>query len=135
MIDDLRHRVVQILMQRSDGITFVVSVAAFLLSVGFFSYDTPYVSAYEVLSRLMPLHLWGLFFLVYGVAKAINLFFVNCLYLTVSVSAVGIWAWNYLFLSFTVFDVAPPHPAELLIFLPVLCEVWSLVSIIYAKRE
>ena len=83
----------------------------------------------------MPFASWGAFFLAYGFAKVVNLLLIRQFFLTVLVSAIGMWGWNYLFLSFAVFDVAPLHPAELLMFLPVLCEVWSLVSIIYTKRE
>ena len=135
-MDALKRRLADILMQRSDGVSIVVALAAILLAFGFTIGTVDKFADYEALVRLMTPQQWALFFYLYGTAKIANIVFApRAFKLTVAISAAGMWGWNYIFLSFTLFDITPLHPSEMLRLLPVLCEVWSLVSLIYAKRE
>jgi hypothetical protein len=91
---------------------------------------------YEALTNLMPFYSWSAIFFVYATAKSYCLIFRKSpSWPEVTISGVGIWAWNYIFLSFTLFDKVPAAPTEFLLFIPVLAEVWALTSVVYFKNN
>lgn len=129
----IKARVADIVFKNSPEISLLLSIAATVAGIGFIFGVAN--TNYSALIDLMPLHGWALLFLVYGISKC---------YLVISNktptrwdilnSAVGVWAWNYIFLSFTLFDTEKLTPLELLLALPTLAEAWALTSIIYNKN-
>jgi hypothetical protein len=129
----IKDRVATIVFKYSPELSMAVAIAAFLLAVGFFTGSTN--NNYTALTDLMPFEQWGTIFLTYSLVKFYRLF--CCLrhtWVDIYVSAIGIWAWNYIFLSFTLFDKVPTAPTELLLFIPVMAEGWTLTSMIYQKN-
>jgi hypothetical protein len=129
----IKNRVATIVFKFSPELCMAVAIAALLLSVGFFTGTTN--SNYEALTELMGFNQWGTLFLVYSLIKFYRIFCaVQHTWVDIYVSAIGIWAWNYIFLSFTLFDKVPTAPTELLLFVPVMAEGWTLTSMIYKKN-
>jgi hypothetical protein len=131
---EIKNRVATLCFKYSYELAFAVASAAGLLSIGFFFGSTN--NNYTALTDLMPFHYWAAFFGIYSFVKFYRLFFSNVqTYIDIYVSAIGIWAWNYIFLSFTLFDKVPTAPTELLLFIPVMAEGWALTSMIYMKNS
>jgi hypothetical protein len=129
----IKDRVATIVFKYSPELSMAVAIAAFLLSIGFFTGSTN--NNYDALTDLMNFWQWGALFLVYSLVKFYRIF--CCLqhtWVDIYVSAIGIWAWNYIFLSFTLFDKVPTAPTELLLFIPVMAEGWTLTSMIYKNN-
>lgn len=130
---EIKNRVACIAFTYSYELAFAVAAAAGLLSIGFFFGSTN--NNYTALTDLMSFTHWGVFFAIYSLAKFYRLFFAEVLtYIDIYISAIGVWAWNYIFLSFTLFDKVPTAPTELLLFIPVMAEGWALTSMIYRNN-
>jgi hypothetical protein len=131
---EVKNRVASLAFKYSYELAFAVASAAGLLSLGFFFGSTN--NNYTALTDLMSFYAWGVFFGIYSLIKFYRLFFSYIQnYIDIYVSATGIWAWNYIFLSFTLFDTVPTAPTELLLFIPVMAEGWALTSMIYLKNS
>ena len=127
---EIKNRVATLCFRYSYELAFAVAAAAGLLSLGFFFGSTN--NNYTALTDLMSFTAWAILFGLYSIIKFYRLFFVQIQnYIDIYVCAVGIWAWNYIFLSFTLFDKVPTAPTELLLFIPVMAEGWALTSMIY----
>lgn len=126
----IKNRLVIILLARSKEVTFVLGILSALLGIGFAFGDTS-GSNYAPMLAVTTQYVWGILFLVYGGCKIWDALFDYGFKLSSLVSILGIWAWNFVFLSFTYYDTAPVTPTEVLLFLPVICEVWSLIINLY----
>lgn len=113
-------------IQKSESI-FILAVTAMLLAIGFFigngdnhNYAMIYAFAHQ--------YAWGMLFFVYSVVNFMT-YWGRTAYITQMLTGiVGLWAWNYIFLSFTVFDTTPMAPTEALLAVPIVVEAWILLS-------
>jgi len=128
-----KSKLASILFRDSPGVSFVLILAGWLVAIGFALGNSN--NNYDALINLMPFYSWSVLFTIYATAKSYCIIFRDTpSWPEVTVSSVGIWAWSYIFLSFTIYDRVPVAPTEFLLFLPVLAEVWALTSIIYYKN-
>ena len=67
-------------------------------------------------------------FFVYSCLKIYGAFHRLNRHVRFTNSVFGLWAWNYIFLSFTVFDATPVAPTELLLAVPTVIEVWTMLA-------
>lgn len=133
-ISIVKGRVAGMLSKYSPEMSLVLATCGWLLSIGFFIGTSN--NNYTALTDLMNFQSWGSLFLVYAVIKTYRVLISNTQnWLDILNSSVGIWAWNYIFLSFTLFDKVPTAPTEFLLFIPVLGEAWALTSIIYQANS
>jgi hypothetical protein len=129
----IKDRIATLAFKYSPELSMAVAIAAALLSVGFFTGSTN--NNYTALTELMSFWQWGALFAVYSGIKFYRLLCCRAqTWVDIYVSAIGIWAWNYIFLSFTLFDKVPTAPTELLLFIPVMAEGWTLTSMIYMRN-
>jgi hypothetical protein len=129
----IKDRIATLAFKYSPELSMAVALAAALLAVGFFTGSTN--NNYTALTELMSFWQWGALFATYSGIKLYRLLCCRSqTWVDIYVSAIGIWAWNYIFLSFTLFDKVPTAPTELLLFIPVMAEGWTLTSMIYMKN-
>lgn len=132
MLEQMRNKIAQLLSKYSPEMSLVLAACGWFLSFGFFLGHTN--NNYTALTDLMSFTEWGILFLLYAVVKSFRVLSSDTQnWIDIATSSVGIWAWNYIFLSFTLFDKVPTAPTEFLLFIPVLGEAWALTSIIYQK--
>lgn len=120
--------------QQAKILTLLLGLTAILLASGFLLGDSANNSNYRILLELFDYKVWSVIWGAYGILKFFQLFekLPYCVRITTSIT--GIWLWLYLFLSFIVFDRFDFSPAELLILLPLACEVGELVLEIFKFR-
>lgn len=111
----------------------VLGICALLLATGLYFGDTS-SSNYEILLELFSHETWAAIFALYGTAKIIQGSHRLPSGIDIVICAIGIWLWNYIFLSFVVFDFKNFTAIEILLLLPVACEVWELALEIFAFR-
>lgn len=115
------------------AITFLLGVCGISLSIGFVFMNTSNPN-YTALLQLANYAAWSLGFFTYGCIKVFQALFRVPYYIKLINAAQGMWLWTYLLLSFVVFDFSPLAPTELLLFVPVLCEVWEVtINIVNTK--
>lgn len=112
----------------------ILAVSAILFGIGLLFGDGNnhnYIMLFEFAHR----YAWAFLFLSYGIIKLISL--VGDLDFKVKIinEIIGLWSWNYLFLSFVVFDSTPVTPAEFLLALPILIESCILTSTVNNKNK
>lgn len=106
---------------------FLLALASAFLGLGFLFADGSN-SNYQMIYAFASKYAWGVFFLLYSASKFCAYFFRIDYKVKLASGVLGLWAWNYLLLSFTMFDITPITPAEILLILPVLVESWILLS-------
>lgn len=88
------------------------------------------------LALLMPFTYWGTGFLIYGMLRVYDTLWKPFSYqINLVISGVGVWLYNYMLLSATIFLVGETTPVYYLFTIPVLLELIILVDIIYTKSE
>ena len=107
---------------------FLLALAGAVLSLGF-AIGTGNNANYTLIFNFAPPLFWSFLFGVYTCIKVVGCFRRIDSRLKTTNSVVGLWAWNYIFLSFTVFDSTPIAPTELLLAVPTLIELWSMLDI------
>lgn len=120
--------------QQAKILTLLLGLTAILLAIGFLFGDSANNSNYKILIELFNHKVWAVMLATYGVLKFFQLFEKLPHFIRILTSVVGIWLWLYVFLSFIVFDRLDFSPAELLIVLPLACEVGELVLDIFNFR-
>lgn len=127
----LINRTIQLVtVQKTEAILMMIS-AGFLSAIGFFFGITHENSNYELMFGFMSQYLWAMLFFIYASVKSVGLFFeVNYIAKVIN-GVVGLWAWVYMFLSFTFFDQAPLTPTEILLLMPVVVQSWLILSTVY----
>lgn len=108
----------------------ISALTGMFLGFGFLT-STEHNQNYTLITNLMPYFLWGYLFLSYGLTKLAQTLFRVRYCIKILVSAIGMWAWLYIFLSFTLFDSTPMAPTEILLSIPVVIELWSLTTTIH----
>lgn len=130
----LKSRIADVFLTDSFCLPMLLGVCGILLGLGFAIGD-PAPSNYVSLLSFAGSKFWAVTFILYGCVKIISVFTSIKPIMLSSVSVFGIWAWNYLLLSFVVFDPTPAAPTEVLLAVPLLCDLWSLVQNIYMHGE
>lgn len=128
MQDSLSFKIAYLLAITKVETTVMLCIAACLLSVGFLSgvHDTS--ADYKLIWEFGSNYFWCYTFGIYAAIKAISLYRPIDYRINLCNSAVGLWGWLYICLSFTVFDTTPISPHELVFIVPVLAESWLLMS-------
>lgn len=129
----LKSRIGRVLLAEHGSITLLLGVLALLLSAGFFISSTNN-SNYTLLEALASFKVWASVFAIYGITKL-----WGCLYridyvIKVTTSIAGLWLWNYLILSFIVFDTTKLAPTEMMLIIVLICEVWDLTTNMFNKN-
>ena len=130
----LRVRMTELVLGRKTETIIMLMFAGFLASIGFFIADVVnpnYASMYQFASQ----YFWSGLFFVYSSVKLLSLFLDLNFWIKMANGIVGLWAWMYILLSFTIFDVTPIAPTEALLALPVLTQSWLTLSTLYWGRK
>ena len=106
---------------------FLLSVASLLLSLGFLFGSAN--ANYDLLYAITNAASWSAIFFSYGVIKLASCFDDINRWIREANGMLGVWAWTCIFLSFTVFDTSPVAPTEFLLAVPVIAELWVMLSI------
>lgn len=113
----------------------LLGLTALLLGLGFaLSGNMVENTNYTLLFVLAPKLFWALSFSIYGTIKLTCSVSRVWTWLKISTTVYGLWLWNYLALSFTVFDKTPLAPTELMLFITVIGELWVLTLILYNRK-
>lgn len=132
---------IKVMIQRTllgdyPTLSTLLGLTAILLGLGFLLSGPTYANPnYVLLYALAPKLFWAISFLVYGTIKTISAIFRVWSSLKITVTVYGLWLWNYLAMSFTVFDKTALAPTELMLFITVIGELWVLTLILYNRKN
>lgn len=130
----LCKRLTNLLQSDQTMVNLVLFLMGILLALGFVI-GTLTNENYAAIDMLASKYLWALGFFIYGSLKLTQCIRrVPCI-IKAATSIVGMWGWNYMILSFILIDNYPMSAAELLFFVPLICELWYLSSLIYVTRQ
>lgn len=121
MLNSVKTGIVRSLFRYSSDITMFLGIEASVFAGGLLLTDDSSLSNASHLSGLV----WAAIFSVYGLLKLVESY--RCLpnYLSIGASILGIWAWSYMLVLFTVLGYAPLNTV---LFVPLVCEIWALTS-------
>jgi len=105
----------------------ILILAGFLLSIGFYVGDVSNQN-YDLLNQFAKTSVWSILFGTYAITKFFAFVWNVPSFISKINSLFGIWLWNYVFLSFVIFDETMFSPAELLLLLPLLIEFWVMLD-------
>lgn len=112
--------------------TLVLTITALVLSMGFL-FGKGNNANYALVYQFAHQYFWFALFFTYACVKGTSLWAPVDYKVALINSIVGLWAWLYLFLSFTVFDTTPVAPTEAMLVIPVLAEAWLMLSYQHKK--
>lgn len=127
-------RLAELVQSRKTETVMLLMCAGYLMTVGFFTGtvdNTNYTMMYEFANR----YFWSALFFIYALIKSVSLFFKVNLGVKLVNGMVGLWAWVYILLSFTVFDKTPMAPTEILLALPVITQSWLTLATVYWSKN
>lgn len=127
-------RFAELVQSRKTETIIMLMLAGFLAAIGFLTGDVTNEN-YKLLYEFGSQYFWGTLFLVYSGIKAFSLFVTTNYWVKMANGIVGLWAWLYIFLSFTVFDKTALAPTEVLLAMPVLVQSWLTLSTVYWGRK
>lgn len=131
---DPRFKVAYVLSLKRVETTILLTIASLCLSFGFFVGDGSNLN-YALLYDFAHPYVWASMFLAYGSVKLFGLFDYISYHVKVINGCIGLWMWNYIFLSFAIFDTTTMAPTEALLLVPVISEVWILISAVHCARK
>lgn len=131
---ELKFRVTWLLSEPRLESNIVLMFVGFLLFIGFMFGDVSNNSNYALINAFASSENWAILFFTYTFLKFLG--FIWNVPRTISTinSVIGVWAFNYIFLSFVVFDTTSIAPTELLLLVPTLLEFWVMISTNKNKR-
>lgn len=112
----------------------ILALTSFLMAFGFL-FGEGVNQNYTLLYEVLPPVTWAAIFSLYSgvkVASCVTKVSNGFKYLN---STIGIWAWTTLFLSFVFYDSTAMTPAEMILLMPVLTELWVLLSVFDFAEE
>lgn len=112
------------------ALTLLLGVSGITLGLGFIfanTLDPNYSAAVDFAS---PIY-WAIGLLVYGSVKVLQSLGRMPALIKLLNALQGAWIWTFLFISFSVLDFAPITPTELLLLVPIFCEMWELAVAIF----
>lgn len=128
-------RLMSIIGSDRGELSILLSIAALLSAIGFVFGDTSGHN-YQLIVDFADPYIWAILFVVYGYIKLYSVFNATSTAIRTINSVVGLWAWNYLFLCFVLFDQVPASPTEYLLGIAVIAEFWIMLAIpIGCKRS
>jgi hypothetical protein len=130
--DELKFRVLWVLGGKQRDFSILLMLAAILLSLGFI-FGTGTTANYDLIYRFGGNIFWAVFFAIYATIRFIDQILNIPRWLCIICGTLGIWAWNYIFLSFVVFDLTPVTPTEFLLLVPTIAEFWLLLAVTNKK--
>lgn len=125
---ELKFRVTWILSEQRRESNIILICIGFLLAIGFLIGDVHNNSNYTLINAFANEQIWAVMFFFYAFVKLVGMLFDLPRILTTVNSVLGIWAFNYIFLSFVVFDTTKFAPTELLLLVPTLIEFWTMIN-------
>lgn len=124
---DPRISLVYILHNQRTDLHILLAITGFALSLGF-AIGVGNNANYDLIFSFSDRYYWAIMFFVYASIKLYGAFNRINRHVRFLNSIFGLWAWNYIFLSFTVFDATPVAPTELLLAVPTVIEVWTMLA-------
>lgn len=127
-------RLTRAILNEHTAITVLLGVLGFALGLGF-TVSKTYNPNYTFLLELAPFWQWALVFFAYASSKILGVLYRTPFFVKALTTISGLWLWNYIFLSFIVFDKTPVAATELMLIVPVICEVWGFTNTIYNSKH
>ncbi len=129
---EAKFKVAYLLSLKKTESTLILAVCATVLSLGFLFGEGNNVN-YTLIYDFAHRYFWMGLFAVYAYIKFLTVWtlvdykivLINCI--------VGLWAWLYLFLSFTIYDTTAIAPTEYLLAVPIMAEAWLMLSLQHNK--
>ena len=115
-------------------VRLIISILAFILSMGFFLASADNTN-YQEVNILADKRVWAAIFLIHDITLFITVIYELPTYLEQFLNLVGIWLWSYVFLSFTFYDASPTEPTEWMLVMPVILEFWLLTERMFEKKK
>jgi hypothetical protein len=133
-IISVKTRVARLLLDGHSTITFILGLAALLISAGFV-FSTPVIGeqSYVLLTNLIPFNVWGILFYSYGVLKVVLSLYRTPYVIKLVTILTGLWLWSYLVMSFVIVSDMT-LPIKFMLITPILCEVWDFSMTIFSRR-
>jgi hypothetical protein len=125
---DPRFRIAYMLSKQKSEISVLAGITALIMSFGFFFAQPDLNDNYLLIYNFANQYVWSAIFAIYGIVKLVGYFFLIPFSIRMLAGIIGIWAWNYIFLSFTVFDTSPIAPTEYLLIVPSFAEFWNMLG-------
>lgn len=126
--DEIQYRVSILLDTRKNDVSVFLFLCGLLLSMGF-AFGIGNNANYQLIYSFGGQWFWTSLFAIYSVVRLIALLVRIPVWIRALNSSIAIWAWNYIFLSFVVFDTTPIAPTEYLLLMPTLTEFWSMLCL------
>jgi hypothetical protein len=126
-----RQRFGAVLLADLTCLRWTMGWIAVVLGFGFLFAE---VTTPNYIAFLSPAWMWGILFLAYGLCHVAGAMYRLKTWVSYLCGGFGMWLWNYLFLSFVVFDKTPIQATEMMLALPIVCEVWLLAEDIYRAK-
>lgn len=130
----IQSRVAAILISESKTITMLLGIIGLFLGIGFIFGDSTSAD-YHPLHMLFDAYVWAIIFLSYSLLKFLVIFKKIPCRVKVFNSTLGMWLWTYVVISFLIYDSKPISPAEILLLVPLVCEVIELVIDLYHDKD
>lgn len=125
-------RIVLLLKLDHTAVSFTLFILSSLMSLGILIVGMP--STIPSLAVFSNPVIWVVLFSIYGSVKVIQCLGRTHPILRILFSISGLWLWTYTALSFLTIDTARVTPTDFLVFLPILCELGYLSSLIYMVK-
>lgn len=122
----IQSRVAAILIAESKTITMLLAVIGLFLGIGFLIGDSSSID-YHPLRMLFDPIIWAIIFLGYSAIKFSQIIKKIPIRIKVFNSTLGMWLWTYVVISFLFYDPKPISPAEILLLVPLVCELIELI--------
>ena len=132
-VEELKFRISWILSNQRIESNIVLMFAGILLAIGFFVGEATNQN-YTMINQFASPAGWATLLIIYSLIKLLSIVWIVPKSLCTMNGIFGVWMWNYIFLSFAVFDTTAIAPAELLLILPILIEFWAMIDIPRIKK-
>lgn len=123
-------RILLLIIAQIRTMSLILGLCGITLGLGFLVGDTGNPN-YHSIKEFAPISFWAFGFFTYGVIKLLHSVFRVHHSVKLLNALQGIWVWTFLFLSFSIFDSTPLAPTELLLIIPIICELWEIVIAIF----
>ena len=121
-------RILLLIIAQIRTMSLISGLCGITLGLGFLVGDTGNPN-YHSIKEFAPISFWAFGFFIYGVIKLLKSVFRVHYSVKLFNALHGIWVWTFLFLSLSIFDSTPLAPTELLLIIPIMCELCETVII------
>jgi hypothetical protein len=111
-----------------------LSIMGTLLGIGFLVGDSTSFKYFPFI-KLLNHNIWAAILFAYAAVKFLQAVQSVPYWVTIATSVIGAWVWNYMIFSFIFLDPQTMAPVEVLLFFPVVCEVFDLAMDIVRWRN